>query len=298
MKHLLNSIGLTALVVIASCSNNGEPEFPVFMQPSAIATADENGNNQTFEYDEYGRIVAWTLKSNSTHDVTACTAHYSYPNDKTILVKSEEFLNGHDRIFEETIWLINGRAAKSEGTFTSSVNGLTELQKTYRLEFEYDSSNHLTIVRHAEVVGIGDDLNDVVWNKPWIWENYLIWEDGNLKEFQDFQGNNTITKTTKYDYSIYAIEYPVIIPMVINNAHHAPLFMQGVFGLNSVNLVKTAEIFDSNDNMNLSRQYTYEFEQTGITGFAETTCCNAVYSKPVTYEVTWTEKFNCLLRKE
>ena len=158
------------------------------------------------------------------------------------------------------------------------------------MEYEYDPSNHLTVVNHSEVVGIGNEIPANAWNKPWSWENYLIWEDGNLKEFQDYQGNKTVTWTTKYEYSIYEVDYPVVIPVVINNAHHLPLFMQGVFGLNSVNLVKSTSVFDSADKISLSRQYSYEFDQARIIEFAETTSYNIGSPISITYKVDWTER--------
>jgi hypothetical protein len=115
--------------------------------------------------------------------------------------------------------------------------------------------------------------------------NYLIWENGNLIEFQDYQGSSSTYQSTKYEYSENRVSYPVIIPLVINNAHHLPLYMQGVFGSNSVNLVKSATSFDNNDNLYLTRQYSYEFEQDRISKYTET-----VNSNPVTYTVNWSEK--------
>lgn len=290
MKHLSLAFSFLILAILVSCSSNDEPDYPVFMQPSSIVTDDANGDNQSFTYDDYGRIVSWTFKSNSTTDATSYTAHYSYSNDNTIIISSEENINGHRRCFEETIQLTNGRASKSEGTFISYVDGNMQLSKTYRLEYIYDTSNHLTVVKHSEVVGIGDDIKDGAWDKSWSWENYLIWEDGNLKEFQDFQGNASVYETTKYNYSIYAVEYPIIAPMVINNAHHLPLYMQGVFGSNSVNLMESASVFDKAGNLSFSRQYSYEFEQARITEFTVTTTNNTAYSTSIPYTVNWTER--------
>lgn len=291
MKHITNHVYLALFIILVSCSSNDEPNYPIFMQPSSIVTDDVNGDNQSFTYDNYGRIGSWSFKSNST-DGTSYTAEFFYPNDKTIIISSEEYINGHKRCFEETIQLTNGRASKSEGTFISYVDGNPELRKTYHMEYEYDPLNHLTVVKHSEVVGIGDDISNNAWNKPLSWENYLIWDDGNLKEFQDYQANNTVTWTTRYEYSIYAVDYPVVIPMVINNAHHLPLFMQGVFGLNSVNLVKSASLYDSAEKISLSRQYTYEFDQARIIEFTETTSYNIGSPISITYKVDWIEKFN------
>lgn len=277
------------LFILASCSSNEEPDDPVVMQPSSITTTDANGDNQTFEYDEYGRIVVWKLESNSPSNPTSYTAHYSYPKNNTIKVKSEEFSGEIKRYFEETIQLVNGRATKSEGTFLQTYYGHTEARKTYRLEFNYSPSNHLNAVKHSEVMGIGDDITNDAWNNAWTWENYLIWEDGNLKEFQDFQGHSSIYQTTRYEYSTYSVAYPIIIPAVIDNAHHIPLCMQGVFGSNSVNLVAASSMMDRNGNLYLSHQYSYAFEQSRIVEFVETTSDSSNSSNPISYNVNWTE---------
>lgn len=290
MRQLLHSSCICALALLVSCSNNDEPEYPIFMQPSAITATDANGQNQSFEYDDYGRIVDWTLMPVNPDYASTYTAHYSYPDDNTIHIVSEELWNDSKRCYEETIQLVNGRASKSEGTFISYIDGNVELRKTYRLEFEYTPSNNLNVVKHSEVVGIGDDIKDGAWEKPWAWENYLIWEDGNLKEFEDYQGNSSVSQTTKYDYSIYEVDYPVVIPMVINSAHHLPLFMKGIFGLNSVNLVKSSSVIDRKGNISLTSQYSYVFEQARIVEYTETNSYNTAFSNPVTYKVTWAER--------
>lgn len=291
MKHLLHTFCALAFAFLTSCSNNDEPEYPIFMQPSTITTTDANGDNQSFLYDDYGRIVDWSLKPNNPDDATIYTAQYSYPNDNAIHIVSEESWLNQKRCYEETIQLINGRASKSEGTFSYYEEGNVILKKTYLLEYEYAPSNHLTVVKHAEVVGIGADIKDGAWEKPWSWENYLIWEDGNLKEFQDYQGKASVYETTKYDYSIEAVDYPVVIPMVINNAHHLPLFMQGVFGLNSVNLVKSSSVTDDKGNISFERQYSYKFEQAHIVEYTQTNSYNTAISNPITYKVKWIDRF-------
>lgn len=290
MKHLFYLFSFSLFTFLSSCSNNDEPESEdsVFMHPVSITSKDVNGWNQTFEYDEYGRIVSWTQSSNST-DGIAYSAHFDYMDGNTIKITSEEdFSIGDKRCFQETIKLINGRASNSEGTFIQEVNGSPYLRKTYRLAFEYDNSNHLTAVKHSEVVGIGAYLKDDAWDNAWSWDNYLIWEDGNLKEFQDYQGHTSLYQTTKYDYSLDAVEYPIITPIVINSMHHTPLVMQGIFGLNPVNLIRSTSMFDKDGNLNLSRQYTCQFEDERIIDYTETTS-NTAFSNSISYSVHWTE---------
>ncbi len=294
MKQLSVLSFISFFFVLASCSSNEEPDFPVVMQPAAIQSAAVNATNQTFEYDEYGRIVYWTTVYNDPTEPSYYSARYSYPDKNTIEVSAEELLPNEHRIIKESIQLEKGRALRSEGTFMAAIltdECNTRMQKTYRLVFDYLPTNHLNTVEHFEVFGIGDDIRDNAWERPFKWENYLIWEDGNLKEFQNFQGNSTPYASTKYEYSSEAVTYPVVIPMVIKYAHHLPLTMQGVFGSNSVNLVKSASSFDKNNNLYLTRQYSFEIDQARISKYTETTFTNSVYSNPVTYSVNWTDKF-------
>lgn len=171
MKHLFAIFSLSLLASLSSCSDNNEPETHTFLQPAAITSTDSNGWNQTFDYDDYGRIVSWAQTSNSTNGLE-CSAHYDYTEKNTIKVTSEEdLMNGDKRYYQEVVQLINGRASKSEGTFIYDANGSSQLRKTYRLEFEYDNSNHLAAVKHSEVIGIGADIEDDAWDSAWSWKN-------------------------------------------------------------------------------------------------------------------------------
>lgn len=298
MKQSPIIFSIFIFIILASCSSNEEPEYPVFMQPASIQTLDANGYNQTFEYDGYGKVIAWNCVSNSSSTSASYTAHYSYPDENTIKVTAKETItvkmfSEEQRVFEETIQLKNGRASQSEGTLIITIDndeGTSQMQKTYRLIYDYIPTNHLNTVEHLEVLGIGDGITDNAWDNAWKWTNCLIWENGNLKEYQDFQGSSTSYQSTKFEYSVYGVSYPIIIPMIINNAHHLPLCMQGVFGLNSVNLVKSATSFDVNANLYLSKEYSYEFENARINKYTETLFTNSVISNPVTYTVNWTEK--------
>ena len=299
MKKLSILQFISILFILSACSSKDEPDYPVYMQPSSIQSADIDANNQSFEYDDYGRIVSWSCTSNSPNDSTSYSAHYSYPDKNIIKVSAEEFRAFPQTGYEETIQLNEiillkkGRASNSEGTYSAVISndaGTTLMQKTYRLTFDYLPSNHLNTVEYLEVFGIGDDIEDNAWDNAWRWENYLIWENGNLKEFQDCEGNPTPYLSIQYEYSEEQVSYPIVIPQVIKFAHHLPLIMHGVFGSNSVNLVKSALSFDKNADLYLSRQYSYEFENARISKYTETLFTNSVIFNPVTYTVNWTEK--------
>lgn len=286
MKYLFSALPLLLSAILVSCNDKDSPEYPVFMQPSSFISQDSEGYDQTFEYDEYGRIVNWTHKSNNLDPDSRENdkADYSYPNDSTIVIKANYSYFDVDRYYEETIRLKNGRASKSDGIFIGGI------RKTYSLEYEFDLQNHLTAVKHTELVGIGDEITNWSAQKPWVWEDYLIWENGNLKEFEDFYGKTYVYKTTKYEYFDSTSEYPVIVPMVTGLAHHLPLFMQGVFGSNSKNVYRSMSQTDCLGYI-WDQQYTYTFEESRITEYTKTDSYNSEDSKTASYKVNWTQQF-------
>lgn len=273
-------------IILASCSDNDEPKPQVYMMPSSIQSDDVNGSSQTFSYDSYGRIISWKQLFDGDNVIST----FSYPDNNTIVVKSTETILNQERTFNEIITLDKGRASKAEGNLVYDFkNGSGPMRKTYRLEFEYDNfTDHLTEVKHSEVMGIGEDVTDASWEKAWTWCDYLYWENGNLIEVQKYQGHSSVQKTIKYEYSSYGVLYPVIIPSVINSYHHLPLFMQGVFGLNSNNFVSSATYLDAAGNITRSCDYIYEFENGYVKSYTETYCNGEAISSPITYNVTWT----------
>lgn len=288
MKLKAQTLYILLLSMITSCSNDSEPNFYVLMQPASITADAENGGNQIFEYNEYGKIVAWTLNYSDNESIIV---RYSYPNGNTIKIESEEKSFDTRTYWTETIELLNGRALKSEGSFIRKQDDVIQIQKTYRLEFAYTPDHHLSIVRHSEVMGVGENVTADDWEKSWNWENYLIWANGNLKEYQDFSGNSVVYKTTKYEYLTYTVTYPVIVPVVINSLHHSPLFMQGVFGLNSSNLLKSSSSFDKDGNLDLTRHYTYQFNDAAlIDQYDEIISNNTAFSNSISYRIKWTDR--------
>ena len=286
MRHAKILLSACALWLLTGCSENDAPDYPVYMQPSSVTSGDEGGGTQTFEYDDYGRIARWT---EFFDDDERISARYSYPDANTIVAESE-VIGGDIRIYKETIVLDNGRATKSEGTFICKQKGNggfhTVARKTYRLAFGYDLAGHLTSVRHSEAMGIGDDMPVNAWDKAWEWENYLVWDNGNLVEFQDKQGRPEVTSTTKYKYVASATDYPLIMPAsIINCFHHIPLLMKGVFGANSTGLLSESTEYDRDGNVTISNTYDYRIEDGRIVGYTHTPS----YASAASYSVAWTD---------
>lgn len=270
---------------LVACSDKDEPQYPLFMMPSSIAS--DNGKSEYFGYDDYGRIVSWTMNYGEDKAV----ASFSYPDNNTILVESSEITGTQKRTFSETITLENGRATKAEGIFLQSSIEAEDspVSKTYRLEFEYDKfKGHLIEIKHAEITGIAEGNDNSALDNAWRWSDYLYWEDGNLKEYQVFQGHSSVWQTRTYEYSDYAVGYPIVVPFIINSYHHQPLIMKEVFGVNSKNYVSRVSISDANGNIPLIGEYSYHFENGYLNSFTETYSNGSTPLSSVNYKVTWT----------
>lgn len=290
MKFLNYVMAVVSIGVCAGCDDK-EDVAEVFMQPASITTEYSHGTNQRFSYDDYGRITEWRSETGPSRIV----ADYSYPQDGVIYVESSDENSPFKRIYTEKIYLENGRAVYSEGTFISITNSFYDIQKTYRLFYNYDAANHLVSVKHAEVMGIGDEIKDDAWDNAWEWENYYIWEDGNLTEYQDYEGNSYVRNDTEYAYYGDRLEYPVISPIDINCFHHKPLAMQGVFGSNPVNMLAsvTTSYKDKWGNVNSSKtyKYTYQYDGNMISGYCFTKFYGYNADVPILYNIEWTEMF-------
>ena len=62
--------------------------------------------------------------------------------------------------------------------------------------------------------------------------------------------------------------------------------MQGVFGLNSNNLIESSSKFDKKGNLTFSQDYTFKFENARITEYEETIGGHFTTN----YKVNWTGK--------
>lgn len=290
MKLSYPASSLILFAIISSCSDS-DNDTPEYQKSTPLLTSiscdDVAGGNQAFKYSESGKITEWSIKYS---DNEYALARYSYPDDYTILVESEDVFFENTTNWTETIQLKNGRATKSEGTFMRKQNENVLIMKSYRLEFAYEGGTHLTEVKHSEVVGLNTDTPSV-WDEAWSWENHLMWENGNLKEFENYQGKNVVSETTEYDYYEHAAALSLINPVIINALHHTPLLMQGIFGANSKNQMKSASVFDKDGNFCLSREYTYKCRNDGlIDDYVETTVHNTSASNSILYKVNWATK--------
>lgn len=248
------------LLIITSCSNQDEPKPTAFTQVSEISNGSTTSHNIT--YDEYGRVSKYT----AVFSDESVNATYSYPADDIITIHTVCEQNGVNHIlreYEDKIYLENGRASYCDGVF--SMTGHDDMfQKKYRHEFIYTSDNHLNVIKWTEWNREG---NDWAYDKPLTWENYYIWENGNLVEVEDYNGNSTPTYT--YNYSFSDIEgVQNIIAARLGRYQYYPLQLKEIFGAQSRNLI-SIEKFKSNV-LSYEIKYEYNIAASTIIRYLET----------------------------
>ena len=267
---------------IASCNNNEpEPESEIFMQIASI-TSEEDYISHQFSYDSYGRIVTYR----SIFPAEAVTVEYEYVSDNLIKITTKDIDFGRNgiydivRTYQDNLYLENGRAAYCEGVFSQTEQNKTPFEKKYRHEFSYTSGNLLNVIKWTEWNKKGDSWAE---DKPWTWENFYYWENGNLVKIENFNGHSypSVTYTLNYD-DVSGIQNVVSVPMGLYQ--YSPLQLKGIFGAQPVSLI--SKIYrDDSLNGTASTSYQYEFEDNRITKYQE----SRDNGMTETYSVLWTK---------
>lgn len=295
MKYLFQTVCLSAFAMLASCSSNNEPEpdKPVLKLLSSISSVRSfpgsypTESSETFLYDDLGRIVKWEITENSPERDYTSSTRYEYPDKNTIKIVSEEVAyDNTSSYFEDVIYLSDGIAEKSKGTFIQSRDGEILTIKTVGIEFVYNASGYLSTVKNSEIYGT-EGSQDSNWSHPWEWENNLEWKDGVLVEFHDYAGSSLVFDTIKYNYSEDVIDQPVVIPIVTGRQYHYPLLIQGVFGPISHSLL-ISEVRSNKYGICSSRRYSYDFEGTQIGSYVQSYSKDQNQTFSVSNNLTWT----------
>lgn len=265
---------------LASCSND-EPESEVFMQIASVT--NEGGYiSRQFSYDSYGRIATYI----SIFPSESVTVEYEYVSDNLVKITTNDISldrNGiYDlvRTYQDNLHLENGRATYCEGVFCQTEQDKPPFEKKYRHEFSYTSGNLLNAVKWTEWNKEGDGWAE---DKPWSWENFYYWENGNLVKIEDFNGNSypSVTYTLKYT-DVAGVRNVVPIPMGLYQ--YIPLQLKGVFGAQSVSLISEVHR-DDFINETTTTSYRYEFDGSRITKYQE----SRDNGMTETFSVLWTE---------
>lgn len=267
-------------LIIVSCSND-EPEPEIFMQIASI-TNEDGSVCQQFSYDSYGRIVTYR----NMYPAETVTVEYEYVSDNLIKITTKDVnfdRNGiYDlvRTYQDNLYLENGRAAYCEGIFCQREQDKTTIEKKYRHEFSYTSGNLLNAVKWTEWYKEGDGWAEY---KPWTWENFYYWDNGNLVKIEDFNGNSYPSVTYTINYTdIAGVQNVVPIPM--GRYQYIPLQFKGIFGEQSVSMISEVHMDDFLNGSTFT-SYRYEFAGSRVTKYQG----SRDNGMAETFSVLWTE---------
>ncbi len=252
-------------LIIVSCSND-EQEPEIFMQIASI-TNEDGSVCQQFSYDSYGRITTYR----STYPTESVKVDYEYVSDDLIKITTKDIVFDYKefqemvRTYQDELHLEKGRAVYCEGIFCQTEQDKTSIEKKYRHEFSYTSSNHLNVVKWTEWYKKGDGWAE---DKPWTWENFYYWDNGNLVKIEDFNGNSYPSVTYTINYTdVAGIQNVVPIPM--GRYQYIPLQFKGIFGTQSVSLISEVHRDDTLHEITYT-SYRYEFAGSRFTKYQET----------------------------
>lgn len=269
--------------ILSACSND-DPEPDVFMQIESIANED-GYEQQLISYDSYGRVISYER----IYPTESIRAEYEYVSDDLIKITTKDIVfdrNGaYDivRTYQDDLHLENGRAVSCDGIFSQTEPDTAPYEKKYRHEFNYIAGNLLNTVKWTEWNKAGDDWAE---DKPWTWENFYYWSEGNLVKVEDYFGHSypCITYTLKYT-DIIGIQNVVPIPM--GRHQYFPLQLKGVFGSQPVSLISEIHLTDT-FNGNTSSYFQYDIADERVIGFRE----SHNYGISETFSVHWESKWD------
>jgi len=267
-------------LIFVSCGND-EPEYETFMQIASIT--NEGGYiSQQFSYDSYGRVVTYRRM----YPTETVSVEYEYVSDNLIKITTKDInfdRNGiYDlvRTYQDNLHLENGRATYCEGIFCQIEQDKTSIEKKYRHDFSYTTSNLLNVVKWTEWNKEGDNWAE---DKPWTWENFYYWDNGNLVKAEDFNGNSYPSVTYTFNYTnVTGVQNVVPIPM--GRFQYIPLQLKGIFGAQSVSLISEVHR-DAPLNKATSTSYRYEFNGSRISKYKES--CDDRMAE--TFSLLWTK---------
>ena len=286
MKNFLIPFIVIISLFMTGCSKE-EPSYKVFMQIKSII-CDTGTDNSQFTYDSYGRVISYERVCNDE----SYTITYEYVSDDLIRITTKDVIkdaiptqdgyNDMIRTFKDELHLEKGRAVSCDGLFSLAGGDKYPFEKKYRLEFGYTLDNHLNWIKHTEWNKSGDDWAE---DRPWTWENYYYWEDGNLVKIEDYSGNSHpyITYSLKYGNTS---EVQNVVPIPIEGLQYYPLQLKGHFGPMPIGLIIEIVRSDASNGNDITK-YRYILYDTQITNYVE----SHNGSESNIFTVQWTKRF-------
>ena len=231
---------VVTLLLLASCGSGDELVGIQKLRPSFIYS---DNYSEVFGYDSEGRVSAWTVRysQDDLGDRAVCT--YAYPDDDVIAIESDEKRGSQRWMFSERLSLgSDGTAVRATGNVKIYEGSDLMMQKNYTTEFTYSPDKELIGLTIAEkrTDGAGWEESDAL-----TWHIDLEWADGNLIKHTEY--TNREHPITTHTYSYYGGEtahYKPILQSPVLRLSYTPLMYAGVFGHQSVSLLKEATLTD------------------------------------------------------
>ena len=286
MKNILIPFLFIVCHFMTGCSKE-EPSHEVFMQIKSII-CDTGSDNSQFTYDSYGRIISYKRVCNNESYVIT----YEYVSDDLIRITTKDvikdlsltqdgYYNDAIRTIIDELHLEKGRAVSCDGLFSLAGGDKYSFEKKYRLEFGYTLDNLLNWIKHTEWYKSGDDW---VEDRPWTWENYYYWEDGNLVKIEDYSWHS-------YPYITYSLKYgdtskvQNVVPIPMGGLQYYPLQLKGFFGPMPISLITEIDQSDTSNGKHIITTYQYNLTERRITKYVE----SHNGSESNKYSVHWTK---------
>lgn len=252
-KYPIAWLSVIILMTAVSCDKK---EDPVPTLQYYLSWVHSDNNTELFEYNSSGEVSAWDYSESTTSIKTT----YEYgEGGGAITIKSDEIYNTENRVFREKLYLNqDGTANRAEGTleiiFTDNGEHLL-MMKNYTADFHYSST------RHLEKINVVEKRTDYSgWEEPngleWVVE--LDWKDGYLLSYTEYSNPTRPMVTRTYSYlKEPAVEYAPIVQGPLLRHYYTALQYQGVFGKQSLGLVKEAlTAFQTGEQ--IERIFTYD----------------------------------------
>ena len=287
MKRKCLHFALMSVLVflIVSCSNNDDPVTPPQYRISRICS---DNLLQLFEYDASGRISEWKYEDLTQDRSDTYNSTYRYSGEEGVIeINSTEQRGDETWSFNERLYLNqDGTASHATGNVTILGNGEWLLmKKNYLVSFHYNSSHQLTKIDVEE-----KRTNDTGWEESgglqWFIE--MEWDENNLITYSEYSNRDypMFSKTFTY-YEGDTAHYIPIMQGPILRHYYLPLQYQGLFGPQSVGLVKEASF--SSNFLNHSTTFSYDLSVSVYNSVVEK-YSEFVRGAEVECTITWDRK--------
>ena len=273
-------------LLFVSCNSSNEPVSP---SQYRISWIHSDSSLQLFDYDSSGRISIWKYVDSTQIPSDEYNSTYKYFEEEGLIEISSEEKRGADTwIFKEKLFLNqDGTASHANGNVTIMKDGeYLLIKKNYVVEFHYNSLRQLTNIGIVE-----KRADDTGWEEAtgleWFIE--LEWKENNLIKYAEYSNINkpSFCRTFAY-YGGETVHYMPILQGSILRHYYLPLQYQGLFGSQSVGLVKDMTVFSNSttNSSTLSYDISTSIYSSAIEGYSI-----LINGKEIKYTVSW-ESYN------